>query len=490
MKTDILALVKWFCSKLTFNELHSAFLLFLEIINGTRSDIKLKQEPEEYPNYRKFYVDPKPPLLVPAEKPQLKNWKHLLKSYEQEKGRKLKPVKLRNGSSAVPKNCRCQHCHAPAEYLYLNNGAKASQYRCKICLGTGPLKRKRQPAETPYCCPYCHRRLWRWKTKEEVTLYKCTNMNCSHYIARFKALSATERQLYDSGKYNHFALHYIFRDYHFTAADLVPARPDETLPVNLANIHLSNHELGLILTYAVSFAMSSRQVVLAMKTIHGISISHQTVLNHMESAAALCNRFNDKYIPAQPAGTVSIDETYIKENGLTRYTWFGIDSVNRAVTGWHLSDSRATKHAMITLVDCFGKPQNSCPSDSYKAVTDGNPSYNAAVLKYNQDAPEGCTPLQLYNVIGLQNLDSQSKEYRAFKQLVERLNRTYKFHTRPRAGFKSFSGAVTLTTLFVTFYNFMRPHSARLSKPPVPLDFLQKLNTWPAVWTKILQMAR
>jgi hypothetical protein len=53
-------------------------------------------------------------------------------------------------------------------------------------------------------------------------------------------------------------------------------------------------------------------------------------------------------------------------------------------------------------------------------------------------------------------------------QLVEII----KNKTRPRAGFKTFDGAVALTTLFIAFYNFMRPHSARNGSTPVSLDSL------------------
>ncbi|MBN2684460.1 MAG: hypothetical protein JXR40_04215 [Pontiellaceae bacterium] len=41
----------------------------------------------------------------------------------------------------------------------------------------------------------------------------------------------------------------------------------------------------------------------------------------------------------------------------------------------------------------------------------------------------------------MQNLDPESETYREHKQFVVRINRTYKFHPRPRAGFKDFDGA-------------------------------------------------
>jgi len=92
-------------------------------------------------------------------------------------------------------------------------------------------------------------------------------------------------------------------------------------------------------------------------------------------------------------------------------------------------------------------------------------------------------------VIGLKNLDPESEEYRAFKQMIERLNRTYKYHTRPRAGFKAFDGAVALTTLFVAYYNFMRPHSALRNKAPVKLDCLTGQELMPQAWGVLLKQA-
>ena len=116
-------------------------------------------------------------------------------------------------------------------------------------------------------------------------------------------------------------------------------------------------------------------------------------------------------------------------------------------------------------------------------ITDGNPSYDAAVMAFNAKAKN---KLEKHTVIGLENLDPESKEYRCFKQLVERLNRTYKYHTRPRAGFKTFEGAVALTTLFVAYYNFMRPHSAIGNSAPVQLDCLKDVTLMPKAWLTLL----
>ena len=125
------------------------------------------------------------------------------------------------------------------------------------------------------------------------------------------------------------------------------------------------------------------------------------------------------------------------------------------------------------------------------SVTDGLPSYGSAVAAYNTEAikENNFSVISKHTVIGLQNRDTESETYREYKQLVERLNRTYKFHTRPRAGFKDFDGACALTTLFVAYYNFMRPHQSLGRKPPVELECLKGKELYPDQWVELIRQA-
>ncbi len=91
-------------------------------------------------------------------------------------------------------------------------------------------------------------------------------------------------------------------------------------------------------------------------------------------------------------------------------------------------------------------------------------------------------------VIGLRNDDEQSRQFRVFKQLIERVNRTYRYHTRSRSGHKSMNGAVALTTLFVAHYDFLRPHGALRGRPPIHLPELDGIQTIQGRWLKLLQM--
>ena len=126
-------------------------------------------------------------------------------------------------------------------------------------------------------------------------------------------------------------------------------------------------------------------------------------------------------------------------------------------------------------------------------VGDGNGSYDAATNAINTDS-EG-NPLLAENrkverrtVVGLKNLDAESTQFRPFKQLIERLNRTYRYHTRSRSGHKNLNSARALTTLFVLHYNFLRRHRSLGNKPPIHLPELDQIKTLQGRWLKLLQL--
>ena len=85
--------------------------------------------------------------------------------------------------------------------------------------------------------------------------------------------------------------------------------------------------------------------------------------------------------------------------------------------------------------------------------------------------------------------DEQSEQFRPFKEIIERLNRTYRYHTRSRSGHKSLNGARALTTLFVAYYNFLRPHRTLGNKSPVHLPELNSVQSLQGRWLKLLELA-
>jgi transposase-like protein len=206
--------------------------------------------------------------------------------------------------------------------------------------------------------------------------------------------------------------------------------------------------------------------------VFSIPISYQTILNYAAAAAFYCHSFNlsrKGSIDEINAG----DEAYIKILGKHHYVFFFISSKNLKITSYHLAATRETLPAILAMKEAI---RTADPNQTLILVTDGNPSYPAGIHFLNTEKSNNPS-LQHRKVIGLQNLDSESQEFRPYKQLIERLNRTFKHHVKPSHGFNSTNGALALITLFVTHYNFLRNHMSLHSQTPVTLPELEGIAT-------------
>jgi len=486
---QIISLVRWFCRQLSLEELFIASSIISEVLNAQRHDIRCKDTTrQDCPHYRNYHVDPHSPLTeapVPKRKQPHGDWRARLQNYRLTYGKALSPVRRHRKSTSVPAAIRCRACDAPSKYLYYNDGKKRSQIRCKVCTHLFIPARHRRPSKAKYWCPYCSGALYQWKTSEICTIYKCPNDNCQCYQAALKQLNRKEHDLREQ-KSSQFKLRYQFRAYRFDLGQLEPAAPQAPKKARIDRIRNDPHTFSLVLTFNITYGSSARQTAHILRNVFQIPISHQTVLNYTQLAAVLCHKFNMHH-KGLVDPLLAADETYIRVQGDWNYTWFTIDVISRAIHAYHLSEDRGVKHALITLNESL----RTVPHDqSIGLVSDGLPSYGAAVHTLNlgsQDNPVDRVLQRL--VIGLKNHDEQSTDFRPFKQMIERLNRTYKFHTRARCGFKDFNGAVALTVLFVTHYNFLRPHAALDYNSPVPLQQLNGIQTIQGRWGKILQMA-
>ena len=52
MKNNLLKLVRWFCRKLTYNDLASVVPVLQEVLSGSRQDMELKPSEDRPPHYR------------------------------------------------------------------------------------------------------------------------------------------------------------------------------------------------------------------------------------------------------------------------------------------------------------------------------------------------------------------------------------------------------------------------------------------------------
>ncbi len=469
----------WICKRFSRQQIMQIIIRLIEIIEEDNLESENPQKiKQQYPNYRNFFVDSELPIEFKDE--STLDYKTLLKNHLQNIGRSLKPVHPKNIFHRPPERIKCPHCNAPYLYIYYNNGKKCSQYKCKVCKHT--FKKYAKERKSKYICPYCGKVMYKWKHNSQFDKYKCGNHNCKFRLKRLTSLSPEERKLRHE-KESQFQINYIFTEYHFKPKEL--QLPEVEQPViNLNKAYCPSSIIGLVLTYYVSFALSSWKTALIMRQVHSVTISHQTVLNYVKTAAFYCHNFNLRN-KGSPEHYMAGDETYIKVGGIQNYIWFFMGVKSKRIFAYHLSESRETQHAIIAINEAL---RNRNIKKRITLITDGNPSYQAGLnyLKTNSDTQLKVT---LRNVIGLQNIDKESTYFRPYKEMIERLNRTYKYHVKPGTGYATFNTAFAHLVLFVTHYNYLRPHMAL--NYSVPID-MQKISSLPNIqnqWMKIISLA-
>lgn len=468
----------WICSKFIRSDIEQIIQGLSDILAERNPEVKPRDDfKEKHPNYRNFFVDPEPPLTTPKPTPRL-NWKELLAKYKEEHGRSLKTVNPKNPESRVTKDSICRICSAPAQYLYYNDGKKRKQLKCKVCNSLSQIHPRNQH-KAKYFCPHCDYALYLWKKRSDVSIYKCDNDKCPTFLSNKAKLNIAEKFL-SKIKSSQFKLRYQYREYQFTNEQLTHSAPEEGS--SIFDIRNSFNSFCLALAFHVSMGISARKTAFILRNVFSIPCSYQTVLNYTQSASYYSHKFNLAH-KGNIDDTQAGDETYIKVQGKNNYTFFFISAKSRKITAYHIDETRDTLPATIAMNEAIRTAE---PDQKITLVTDGNPSYPAGIHFINQNY----LPSLLHKkVIGLQNLDSESEEFRPFKQIAERLNRTYKFHIRAANGFKNKNGAIALTTLFVTHYNFLRPHSALGYSVPIPLENLQEIDTLQGKWAEVLQMS-
>ena len=86
--------------------------------------------------------------------------------------------------------------------------------------------------------------------------------------------------------------------------------------------------------------------------------------------------------------------------------------------------------------------------------------------------------------------DEVSKEFRPFKQMIERLNRTFKASYRVTNGFDSYEGANYSVALWVAYYNFLRPHQYNNYKVLNSVEMLDSADNMPGKWQMLIYLGQ
>ncbi len=454
--------------------LHEYIYQLLFFIVRTHSFRQWKHEELHSPKYQKFKTDEIPTILKFHEQ----DYNFLIEYYNHKYNKLLKPIKHRRTSSVDPSS-KCPRCNAPHEYLYANNGSKG-QLLCKVCSErfnpnnyvTKPLK---------LLCPHCNHTLERIKTKKVFVIHKCRNLKCSYYLRAKKKIPKNLSHT----KLSRYKLHYLYREF---IIDFFNVSLD-SLPENASSLKFrgkSAHIMGLCLTYYVNLKLSLRETKQAMKEVHNIDISHTMVSNYAKTAAVMIKPFTDRF-DFDPTTSLSADETYIKVRGAKTYVWFVMDTIKKSILGYTVSDNRTVGPCIIAMRDTFRKFKQFPKNLTF--VADGYSAYPLAAQQFSRENEEH--KFEITQVIGLTNDDDVSTKYRPLKQMIERLNRTFKRSYKLTNGYDNLDGAHFGVSLWVIYYNFLRPHKHRDWRNTLnTIPELEKATNMPAKWQMLIHLGQ
>ena len=446
------------------------------LINFICRYIPLKQwafDDSHSPKYQKFKID-QLPLITDFR--QDWTYKDLIPYFEKRYGKTVTPIH-RHSECNISDDCCCPRCGAPKIYLYKNNGSKG-QLLCKVC------DARFSPTESRYSsvklrCPHCGNTLVPKKDRKHFIVHKCVNKKCPYYLHQLKKVDKEDlKQAYGKNKYK---LHYIYREFtiDFFRMDL------NSLPKNASSLKFSKfdaHTMSLCLTLHVNLGLSLRKTSQALKDLYNISISHQQIANYCKTAAICIKPFVDNY-DYKPSNTFTADETYIKIRGVKAYIWFIIDAASRSILGYQVSDNRSVGPCILAMRMAF-RHFKELP-ENFRFISDGYSAYPLAALQFAQEFGDAFK-FSITQVIGLTNDDAVSKEFRPFKQMIERLNRTYKQSYRPTNGFDNIDGANYDLSLWVAYYNFLRPHKNKGYQVLNQVEMLQNADNMPGKWQLLI----
>ena len=160
-----------------------------------------------------------------------------------------------------------------------------------------------------------------------------------------------------------------------------------------------------------------------------------------------------------------------------------MDAATRSIIGYQASDNRGVGPCILAMRMAF-RGLAKLP-ERFKFIADGYSAYPLAAMEFAKKLGKD-SAFKVTQVIGLTNDDAVSTEHRPFKQMIERLNRTYKASYRHTNGFDSIDGANYDLALWVAYYNFLRPHKHNKYKVLNEAEMLRGADNMPGKWQLLI----
>lgn len=254
-------------------------------------------------------------------------------------------------------------------------------------------------------------------------------------------------------------LHHDYRDYsNYRCCDkgcnhsFFAPKPTAALPPSVSklfgktDLKRMRHSPFLIITVLYQFFIgksSTRNISLMLNQLYGIQLSHVTIADWCKKFAPIFDSISMKLMPMMDFNSDEwhADETVVKINGKKHYIWFIIDSETRFVLGFHLSPHRSSPqaHSLLSHVSHMGTPQS--------IVSDRYPAYKVPVKCHFQN---------------VRHIRVQSFKDDISNNLIESFNNRFKAWYKTKRGFRSFDSANATISVFVFFFNFIRPHQGSM----------------------------
>ena len=261
-------------------------------------------------------------------------------------------------------------------------------------------------------CPVCGKASFIHHDYKHYTNYRCGDKSCYHsfFVAKHTSIdSASMSNLF--GKTDFKRMRY---------------------PAHLIITALSMFYLG---------KNSFRNIASIFQIAFNVKVSHTTISDWCKKFAPMFHNFSLQLIPSLnfDSDEWHTDETVVKINGVKHYIWFIIDSETRFILGYHLSPYRDSPQAfsLMESVKPLGKP-GSIVSDRYSA-------YKVPVKSI------------FHNV---KHIRVKSFKDDISNNLIESFHHQFKAWYKTKQGFNSFASANNMISMFVFFFNFVRPHSS------------------------------
>ncbi len=193
--------------------------------------------------------------------------------------------------------------------------------------------------------------------------------------------------------------------------------------------------------------LSLRKVVLQIRRIFGVAVSHVSIYNWIQKYIPIVKKFTKALKPNCVGGEWHNDETMIKVGGEYAYYWDIIDYGTKFLLDGFSSGRRRNYKQARNLYKNAKDYVDGLPSDIY---CDGYPGYEKGIrASFNRNH------IRFHSKIAICTKKNNNS--------IERWHSTLKTRLKTMRGLQN---PKALLDGFITYYNFLRPHQSLKGKTP------------------------